>query len=83
MWYNYVKNSLLILKMWTFGKDCLKCRIDQHGVIKVANNGLKDDMYGTNYYRRNSEVKSEEKVPIRWMAPESPERDIYIRALTW
>ena len=56
---------------------CFQQRIDQHGVIKVADFGLTEDMYGTKYYRRNSEARSEEKVPIRWMAPESIERDIY------
>ena len=43
----------------------------------MADFGLTEDMYGTNYYRRNTEAKSEEKVPIRWMAPESIERDVY------
>ena len=49
-----------------------------NGVIKVADFGLTEDMYGTNYYRRErSETGSEEKVPIRWMAPESIEYNIY------
>ena len=37
-------------------------------------------MYATNYYRRlqtESGTGSEEKVPIRWMAPESIESDFY------
>ncbi|CAI8033449.1 Proto-oncogene tyrosine-protein kinase receptor Ret [Geodia barretti] len=38
-------------------------------------------MYGTNYFRREKgEGGSEEKVPIRWMAPESIEEDIYTEA---
>ena len=41
--------------------------------------GLAEDMYGTNYYRR-SESESEERVPIRWMAPESIETNIYNEA---
>ena len=53
-------------------------RIDLHGAIKVADFGLTEDMYGTKYFRRmKSESGSEEKVPIRWMAPESIENDIY------
>ena len=53
-------------------------RIDWHGVIKVADFGLTEDMYGTKYFRRQkSETGSEENVPIRWMAPESIENDIY------
>ena len=56
----------------------LCCRIDQHGVIKVADFGLTEDMYARNYFRRDkSEGGSEEKVPIRWMAPESIENDVY------
>ena len=47
-------------------------------MIKVADFGLTEDMYGTNYFRRRKSVMgSEEKVPIRWMAPESIENDIY------
>ena len=53
-------------------------RIDRKGVIKVADFGLTEDMYGTNYFRRRTSVTgSEEKVPIRWMAPESIKHDIY------
>ena len=47
-------------------------------MIKVADFGL--DMYGTNYFRRDREKEREEKVPIRWMAPESIENDIYNEA---
>ena len=47
-------------------------------MIKVADFGLTEDMFGTNYFRRRKSVTgSEEKVPIRWMAPESIESDIY------
>ena len=54
------------------------CRIDQDGVIKVADFGLTEDMYARNYFRREkSEGGSEEKVPILWMAPESIENSIY------
>ena len=53
-------------------------RIDEHGVIKVADFGLTEDTYGANYFRRRKSVAgSEEKVPIRWMAPESIENDMY------
>ena len=56
-------------------------RIDRDGVIKVADFGLTEDMYGANYFRRRkSETGSEEKVPIKWMAPESIENDIYTEA---
>ena len=53
------------------------CRIDGSGVIKVADFGLTEDMYGTNYFRRRKSETGSEKVPIKWMAPESIESDIY------
>ena len=47
-------------------------------MIKVADFGMTEDMYVRNYFRRDkSEEGSEEKVPIRWMSPESIENDIY------
>ena len=42
-------------------------------MIKVADFGLTEDMYARNYFRRKSGEGGEEKVPIRWMAPESIE----------
>ena len=50
-------------------------------MIKVADFGLTEDMYGTNYFRRRkSETGSDEKVPIKWMAPESIENYVYTEA---
>ena len=50
-------------------------------MIKVADFGLTEDMYGTNYFRRRKSVTgSDEKVPIKWMAPESIENDVYTEA---
>ena len=47
-------------------------------MIKVADFGLTEDMYVRNYFRHDkSEEGSEKKVPIRWMALESIENDIY------
>ena len=47
----------------------------------MADFGLTEDMHGMNYFRqRKSETGSEEKVPIKWMAPESIENDIYTEA---
>ncbi|CAI8006273.1 Fibroblast growth factor receptor 3 [Geodia barretti] len=57
------------------------CMIDHNWVIKVADFGLTEDMFGANYFRRgNREGEDEEKVPIKWMAPESLEEDIYTEA---
>ena len=56
-------------------------RIDRNGVMKVADFGLTEVMYGTNYFRRRKSVTgSDEKVPIKWMAPESIENDVYTEA---
>ena len=44
----------------------------------MADFGLTEDMYGTNYYRRmKGKTGDDEKVPIRWMPPESIENDVY------
>ena len=43
----------------------------------MADFGLTESMYGTNYYRRKKSTAESEKVPIRWMAPESIENDVY------
>ena len=49
-------------------------------MIKVADFGLTEDMYVRNYFCRDkSEGGSEEKVPIRWLAPESIENNIYYK----
>ena len=46
--------------------------------IKVADFSMSEEMYVWNYFRRDkSEEGSEEKVPIRWIAPESIKEDIY------
>ena len=52
-------------------------RIDGDGVIKVADFGLTEDIYGTNYFRIDTISGEKEKVPIRWMAPESIETNLY------
>ena len=47
-------------------------------VIKVADFGLTEDIYASEYFRRGkSNVSSDEKVPLRWMAPESINSDLY------
>ena len=47
-------------------------------MIKVADFGMSEDMYARNYFRHDkSDEGTEEKVPIRWMAPESIENGIY------
>ena len=48
-------------------------------MIKVADFGLSEDMYSSNYFRRDREETEarDEMVPIRWMAPESIESDRY------
>ena len=36
---------------------------------------MTEDMYGSNYYRKSETTN--ERVPIRWIAPESIEEDVY------
>ena len=69
--------TLCIYTTLAFNGD-LYGRIGPDGIIKVADFGLTEDMYSTNYFRRRKSVTGgEEKVPIRWMAPESIAEDIY------
>jgi len=42
-------------------------RVDGDLNIKVADFGLARDVYVTDYYRH----KSDEKLPVKWMAPEA------------
>ena len=56
---------------------CFIYRMDHCGMIKVGDFGLTQDIYDTNYYRRGKNEASNERVPIRWMAPESIEEDVY------
>ena len=44
----------------------------------MADFGLTEDMYCTNYYRQEKVTsENEERLPIRWMAPESIENNLY------
>ena len=54
-------------------------RLDMYGTVKVADFGLSEDMYSTNYFRqgKDSVDEVETKVPIRWMPLESIEEGLY------
>ena len=54
-------------------------RIDEHNVIKVADFGLCEDVYSYGYFcqRKDGVLPREEKMPIRWMAPENIEGGKY------
>lgn len=43
-------------------------RMDVHGVIKVSDFGLAEDIYSQNYFRQ---VERGVKLPLKWMALES------------
>ena len=51
-------------------------RIDAEGVVKVADFGLTENMN----VRQRKKAKHEEKVPIRWMAPETIENCVCTEA---
>ena len=47
-------------------------------MIKVSDFGLTEDMYCLNYYRhQTSDSGTEEKLPIKWMAPECIETNVF------
>ena len=47
-------------------------------MIKVSDFGLTEDMYCTNYFRhKTSETENEERLPIKWMAPECIETNTF------
>ena len=54
-----------------------KHRMNHVGIVKVGDFGLTEDIYDRNYYCCNQNESSNERVPIRWMAPESIEEDMY------
>ena len=47
-------------------------------MIKVSDFGLIEDMYCSNYYRhQTSDSGTKEKLPIKWMAPECIETNVF------
>ena len=49
-------------------------RIDDNNVIKVADFGLSEDIYLSNYFKQDKESEKKGnaiKVPVKWMAIES------------
>ncbi|XP_023931648.1 hepatocyte growth factor receptor-like [Lingula anatina] len=50
------------------------CMLDDQLRAKVADFGLTRDVYTTEYY---SSGDKQAKLPVKWMAPESMERDVY------
>ena len=49
-------------------------RIDENDMVKVSDFGLTEDIYSYDYYcEKGNETGKKEKVPIKWMAPESIE----------
>lgn len=42
--------------------------MDSHGIIKVSDFGLTEDVYTRNYFRQ---AKDGAKLPLKWMALES------------
>ena len=52
---------------------CIPCRIDNNGVIKVADFGLSEEVYTKNYFNQFKDKSETEsvKLPVKWMAVES------------
>jgi len=53
--------------------DCL-CRVDERGLVKVADFGLSRELIVQDYYRL---CHSKTPVPVRWMAPESLSANVF------
>jgi len=53
------------------------CRVDDRGVVKVADFGLSRELIVQDYYRL---CHSKTPVPVRWMAPESLNASIFTTA---
>ena len=51
------------------------CRIDAHFVIKITDFDLSEDVYARNYFRQ--EHGTAVKLPVKWMAPESPQDAVF------
>ena len=52
------------------------CRIDEHYVIKVADFGLTEDVYGAGYFRQDKQSPGP-RLPFKWMAPESLQDGVF------
>ena len=46
-------------------------RISSDGIIKVADFGLSEYIYESEYFKQPKESKEKVKLPLKWMAPES------------
>ena len=46
-------------------------RISGEGIIKVADFGLAEDVYTTDYFKLDTSSRESMKLPIKWMAIES------------
>ena len=56
------------------GRLKLSYRIDNEGMIKVADFGLSEDIYARNYFKQardTEDVEAAVKLPVKWMALES------------
>ena len=51
----------------------MQCRVDEKMRVKVADFGLSRDIHLSDYYR----LTHRQKLPVRWMAPESLFKKIY------
>ena len=66
--YNYIYYSTIIITLY------ISDRISSHGIIKVADFGLTEDIYLTGYYRQTKSNNPSDipvKLPLKWMAMES------------
>ena len=66
---------MFIVKYTICGTYKYNCRIDKHGIIKIADFGLSEDIYSKTYFRQ--ETRATVKLPVKWMALESLQEGIF------
>ena len=80
----HLTNETIQKLIFTIDK-CICCRIDNDFTVKVADFGLSRDIYSKEYYS----CENKQKLPVKWMAPESLEHGRYtsksdvVCALIW
>ena len=68
---------VIIYYFWAYGAikaDLAIDRVDDRGLVKVADFGLSRELIVQDYYRL---CHSKTPVPVRWMAPESLNANVF------
>ena len=66
--------SDLSLSCSLFDGWCVRYRVDEHEIVKVADFGLSRDLFSRDYYRIED---GKTPLPVRWMAPECLTQNVF------